>query len=165
MAITAVSMPAPILVMGIGNILCSDDGFADAVLQALALESLPEGVELFDAGTSAIDLLAVLEGRDRLIVLDAVRGDCEPGTLYRFTPDQVENGALPMNSLHQIGLLETLKLGELINCKPPQTVVIGVQPASTGLGIGLCDEVRLAVPKAVRLTLKEIDPDLDIEGE
>lgn len=157
MSVTCEELRAPILVMGVGNILSSDDGFADAVLRALEEESLPEQVELFDAGTSAIDLMDIFDGRRKLIVLDAVRGGQKPGTLYRFSPEQVESGGLPMNSLHQVGLLETLKLAELVDCKPQQTVVIGVQPSSTALGIGLCDEVRLAVPQAVRLVVNEIE--------
>ena len=147
---------APVLVMAVGNILRQDDGFADAVLAALAEEKLPEWVELFDAGTSAIDLMDVFHARERLIVIDAVRGGQTPGTMYRFSPEEVEAEALPMNSLHQVGLLETLKLGELVDCKPQQTVVIGAQPRETGLGIGLSDEVAAAVPKAVKLILKEI---------
>ncbi|BCR06574.1 HybD peptidase [Desulfuromonas versatilis] len=147
----------PILVMAVGNILRRDDGFADAVLKALEALELPERVELFDAGTSAIDLMDVFHDRQRLIVLDAVRGGQAPGTLYRFSPEQVEAGALPMNSLHQVGLLETLKLGELVDCKPQSTLVIGCQPADTGLGIGLSDPVREAVDQAVKLVLKEIE--------
>jgi len=147
----------PVLVVAVGNILRKDDGFADAVLAILEAKELPSQVELFDAGTSAIDLMDVFNGRRKLIVLDAVRGGQAPGTLYRFSPDQVENGALPMNSLHQVGLLETLKLGELVDCKPLETVVIGVQPADTGLGIGLSPEVSSAVAKAAELVLKEID--------
>lgn len=148
---------APVLIVGVGNILRKDDGFADAVLKILAARELPPDVELFDAGTSAIDLMDVFNGRRKLIVLDAVRGGQAPGTLYRFSPDQVENGALPMNSLHQVGLLETLKLGELVDCKPDETVVIGVQPADTGLGIGLSSEVERVIEQAVELVLKEID--------
>ncbi len=147
----------PMLIVGVGNILRKDDGFADAVLEILEAKELPPHIELFDAGTSAIDLMDVFNGRRKLIVLDAVRGGQAPGTLYRFSPDEVENGALPMNSLHQVGLLETLKLGELVDCKPQETVVIGVQPADTGLGIGLSPEVQGAVEKAVDLVMKEID--------
>jgi len=146
----------PILVLGVGNLLRKDDGFAGAVLENLARRDLPLQVELFDAGTSAIDLMDVFDGRRKLIVIDAVRGGQAPGTLYRFSPDEVESGALPMNSLHQVGLLETLKLGELIDCKPLQTVVIGVQPADTGVGIGLSPEVQKVVGKAAELVLKEI---------
>ena len=148
---------SPVLIVGVGNLLRKDDGFADAVLEILETKGLPSHVELFDAGTSAIDLMDIFNGRSKLIVLDAVRGGQTPGTLFRFSPDQVENGALPMNSLHQVVLLETLKLGELVDCKPQQTVVIGVQPADTGLGIGLSPEVKNAVTKAVELVLQEID--------
>ncbi len=158
-----VALRAPILVMGVGNILCRDDGFAAAVLSALAAENLPEQVELFDAGTSAIDLMDIFADRRKLIVLDAVRGGKEPGTLYRFSPEDVEQGGLPMNSLHQVGLLETLKLGELVDCKPEQTVVIGVQPASTALGIGVSDAVRQAVPHAVCLVVNEIEHLLGVD--
>lgn len=147
----------PILVMAVGNILRGDDGFADAVLRRLEQEALPAGVELFDAGTSAIDLMAVFGGREKLIVLDAVRGGRAPGTLYRFSPEEVEAGGLPMNSLHQVGLLETLKLGELVDCTPQQTVVIGVQPADTSLGIGLSAEVEAAVERAAALVLQELE--------
>lgn len=146
----------PILVMAVGNLLRGDDGFALAVLEELEQLELPAEVELFDAGTSAIDLMEIFNGRQRLIVLDAVRGGQAPGTLYRFSPEEVEAGELPMNSLHQVGLLETLKLGELVDCKPESTVVIGVQPDATALGIGLSVAVQNAVPKAVRLVLKEI---------
>ncbi|MHB1397805.1 MAG: hydrogenase maturation protease [Trichloromonadaceae bacterium] len=147
---------APILVMAVGNLLRGDDGFAGAVLEQLEKEVLPAEVELFDAGTSIIDLMEVFNGRQRLIVLDAVRGGQAPGTLYRFSPEEVEAGELPMNSLHQVGLLETLKLGALVDCKPGSTVVIGVQPDATALGIGLSVAVQNAVPRAVRLVMKEI---------
>jgi hydrogenase maturation protease len=148
---------APILVMAVGNILRQDDGFADAVLQRLEAMELPEDVELFDAGTSAIDLMDIFGGREKLVVIDAVRGGQAPGTLYRFSPEQVEAQALPMNSLHQVGLIETLRLGELVDCKPKETVVIGVQPQETGLGIGLTPKAAAAVEAAVALVLKEID--------
>ncbi len=148
---------APLLVMAVGNILRMDDGFGDAVLTRLAELDLPECVELFDAGTSAIDLMEIFNGRDKLIVIDAVRGGREPGTLYRFSPQEVEAGALPMNSLHQVGLLETLKLGELVDCKPRETVVIGCQPEVTGLGIGLSDAVKAQIERASELVLQEIN--------
>ena len=148
---------APVLVMAVGNILRQDDGFADAVLKRLEGMELPADVELFDAGTSAIDLMDVFNGRDQLVVIDAVRGGQAPGTLYRFSPEEVEAQALPMNSLHQVGLIETLRLGELVDCKPKATVVIGVQPEATGLGIGLTPKVAAAIDQAVALVLREIE--------
>lgn len=148
---------APILVMAVGNLLKQDDGFGEAVLRKLEEMELSADVELFDAGTSAIDLMEVFNGRAKLIVLDAVRGGQEPGTLYRFSPEEVEDQALPMNTLHQVGLLETLRLGELVDCKPESSVIIGCQPQQTNLGIGLSEAVAAKVDKAAELVLKEID--------
>lgn len=152
---------APILVMAVGNLLRMDDGFAVSVLEHLETLDLPEDVELFDAGTSAIDLMEVFNGRDKLIVIDAVRGGQQPGTLYRFSPQEVEDQLLPMNTLHQVGLLETLKLGELVDCKPKSTVVIGCQPEVTDLGVGLSAAVSVQIKKAAELVIKEIENHLN----
>lgn len=147
----------PVLVLAVGNILRGDDGFADAVLQQLEHENLPADIELFDAGTSIIDFMNLFHDRELLVVIDAVLGGQAPGSLYRFSPQEIETGDLPMNSLHQVGLIETLRLGELVDCQPQETTVIGVQPEATALGIGLSQAVEAAVPKAVRLVIKEID--------
>ena len=147
---------APVLVLAIGNILRQDDGFADAVLQALAEEELPEWVELFDAGTAIVDMMDIFHGREKLVVIDAVDGGGAPGTLYRFSPEEIESDAVALHDIHQVGLLETLKLGELVDCRPQEAVVIGVQPRQLNLAIGLSDEVAAAVPQAVQLVKKEI---------
>ena len=147
---------APVLVAAVGNILRRDDGVADAVLTELEREFLPSEIELYDVGTSAIDLMEIFSGRRLVVVIDAVRGGQEPGTVYRFGPEEVENHELPMNSLHQVGLLETLRLAELVDAAPEKAIVIGVQPGDTGLGIGLTPAVRDAVDKAKKLVLQEL---------
>lgn len=155
------SMPAteraPLLVMGVGNLLRGDDGFGVRVIEHLAGLELPAGVELLDAGTSIVDLIDELRGRRKLVVIDAVRGGQPAGTLYRFSPEQVDAARVPADSLHQLGLLETLRLADLIDCCPPQTVVIGVQPANTDLGIGLSAEVDAAIETAGRMVRRELD--------
>ena len=155
-AAAAVTDRAPVLVMAVGNILRRDDGFADAVLKALEGEALPDGVELFDAGTSIIELMDVFQHRDKLIVIDAIDGGGSPGTLYRFRPQEIDSEAVALHDIHQVGLLEALKLGELIDCTPREAVLIGVQPKELGFGIGLSPELVDAVPKAVELIRKEI---------
>lgn len=147
----------PVLVMAVGNILRRDDGFAESVLERLAGQELPDDVELFNAGTSAIDLMEIFNSREKLIVIDAVRGGHPPGTLYRFSPEQVVAEALPLNTLHQVGLLETLRLGELVDCRPKTTVIIGCQPQDTNLGIGLSPTIEAAVEQAATLVIQEIE--------
>jgi len=152
----AFPMHPPVLVMGVGNLLRGDDGFGEAVLAHLEAQDLPEHVELFAVGTSIVDHMGALEGRKKLIVLDAVRGGNPPGTLYRFDPEEADYATLPTDSLHQVGLVETLRMGELIGCSPEKTLLIGAEPADTSLGIGLTPQVEQAVKKAAELVLKEI---------
>jgi len=145
------------LVMGVGNLLRGDDGFGVTVLEAVSKRDVPEHVELLDAGTSIIDLMEELNGRRKVVVIDAVRGGQPPGTLYRFSPEDVAAEAVPADSLHQVGLLDTLRLAELVDCRPDEVVIIGVQPEDTGLKIGLTEAVAAAVARATEMVMTEIN--------
>jgi hydrogenase maturation protease len=152
----SVSERAPLLVMAVGNLLKEDDGFGLAVLEELERRGVPADVELFDAGTAIVDLMEIFNGRRKLVVIDAVSAGNTPGTLYRFSPEDVEMANVPQNSLHQTGLIETLHLGELVDCRPESTVIIGVEPSSLELKIGLTEPVQAAVNQAADLVIKEI---------
>jgi len=147
---------SPVLVMGVGNMLRGDDGFGVAVLDEVGTRNLPGNVDLLDAGTSIIDLMEELNGRRKVVVIDAVRGGQSPGTLYRFSPEDVAAEVVPADSLHQVGLLETLRLAELVDCRPEQVVIIGAQPEDTSLKIGLTEAVAAAVPRAAEMVMAEI---------
>ena len=148
---------SPVLVMGVGNLLRGDDGFGAAVLNEVGNHPLPEDVELLDAGTSIVDLMQELHGRRKLVVIDAVRGGQKPGTLFRFSPEDVAAESVPADSLHQVGLLETLRLAELVDCRPEQVVIIGAQPGDTSLKVGLTPDVSAAIPQAVEMVLAELN--------
>ncbi|MQA76737.1 MAG: hydrogenase maturation protease, partial [Solirubrobacterales bacterium] len=72
-----------ILVAGVGNVFCGDDGFGVAVAEHLAAATLPAGVELSDYGIRGIHLAyQLLDGYDLLVLVDAVQRGGEPGTVY-----------------------------------------------------------------------------------
>lgn len=74
-----------IAVLGVGNVLLSDEGLGVRVVEEIRKRySLPEEVLLIDGGTLGIDLLYFLEGVERLLVVDAVLGGLPPGSLYKF---------------------------------------------------------------------------------
>ena len=79
------------MIVGVGNVLLKDEGIGVHVVRALQEMSLasPNGeVEVVDGGTSP-SAFDSAEGADKLIIVDAARGGGEPGTVYRFTPDEV----------------------------------------------------------------------------
>ncbi len=74
-----------ILVLGIGNILLSDEGAGIRVIEKLQERyEFPENVSVLDGGTLGLSLLGVISEVDHLIVVDAVRNGGKPGSLYRM---------------------------------------------------------------------------------
>ena len=151
--------PAPILVLGVGNLLMSDEGFGVRVVEELQKGSdLPRHVEIIDGGTAGHDLIDIIEKRTKIIIIDAVDGGCEPGSIYRFTPADLQNGSTyDMTSLHQIGILEILNYAHLFGQAPQETVILGIQPLSLELKIGLSPKIEAQIPKMMELVLKEIN--------
>ena len=136
-----------IAVVGMGNLLMSDDGVGVHVVQKLQ-KSCPDDVELIDAGTSVIHTVDCLQGMEHIVVVDALKAGCRPGTVYQMNGDDtLEND--PTLSVHSLGLKTALKF--LMNDDvPEQWMLIGVEPESLELGIGLSPPVRGALPDAVR---------------
>gem|GEM_PF-6232927 len=90
-----------ILILGVGNILQKDDGIGVRVIERLMATDVSPRAELLDGGTAGMDLLSEVIGREKVVVVDAVRGGGAPGAVYRFAPESVEEEPYPITSLHQ----------------------------------------------------------------
>ncbi|MHC4756893.1 MAG: hydrogenase maturation protease [Planctomycetota bacterium] len=146
----------PILVLGIGNILLRDEGVGVRVIEQMQKISLPDDVELVDGGTAGADLLDVLAERRKVIVIDAVQADCEPGTVLRFSADDLTQPDGVGMSLHELGLGEALKMTKQLGCAPEDVVVFGIKPGDISCGLELTEEIAASVPKVIELVLAEI---------
>jgi hydrogenase maturation protease len=145
-----------ILVLGVGNLLLSDEGVGIHVAQQLETLSLPANVEVIDGGTGGFELISYFSGRKKVIIIDAVDGDDEPGTILRFTPDDLNIELRPSLSAHQTGIEGLLHFSKELSPRP-EVVVIGVIPKETRrLGTSLSKTVKKQIPKAVAAVLKEI---------
>ena len=72
-----------IMIMGVGNILLTDEGFGVRAVEYLqAKYTWPENVRLEDGGTQGLLLMSTLMECDTLVVLDVVLGPEKPGTVY-----------------------------------------------------------------------------------
>ena len=146
----------PVLVLGIGNILLRDEGVGVRVIEQMQKMHLRDDVELVDGGTAGADLLEVLAERRKVIVIDAVQADCEPGTVLRFTADELVRPDGVGMSLHELGLGEALIMTRQLECAPEDVVVFGIKPKDTGCGLELSEEIAALVPKVIELVLAEI---------
>ena len=151
----SISRPS-ILILGVGNILLSDEGVGVRIVEAMEGWELPDNVELFDGGTASVDLLDSLANRDKVIIIDAVKGGNEPGTLYRFTPNDVTIQRQNFTSLHQVGLLETLTMARYLGCAPQEVVIYGIEPKKVSWGLELSPEVAAVVIRVIELVLAEL---------
>lgn len=151
-----ISPPKRIVILGIGNILLSDEGIGVHVANELAKTELPPEVSIVKGGTDGFRLLNVITEADRLIIVDSLRTGAEPGTIYRFDVGDVR--CCPSGfktSVHQIGILEVIDLSGLIG-KTPHTTVIGVEPKSLEMNMELSPEIREKIPKIIELVMDEM---------
>jgi len=146
-----------ILVLGLGNILLSDEGVGVRVVEALAAShDLPDDVEVLDGGTSGMDLLDMVADRDCLIVADAVNADGPAGRLIRLENDDIRMLFETRFSPHQLGLSDLLANLRLIGRAPRRIVVVGVVPQELGLGLDLSPAAAVGRDAAVGMIVDEL---------
>jgi hydrogenase maturation protease len=145
------------VVLGVGNLLLSDEGVGVHIAKKLMDMALPPGVQVIEGGTDGFKLMNEVVDTDRLVVVDAVKGGAAAGSIYRFdigdapsSPDEFKT------SVHQIGILEVIHLAELVG-KTPETTIIGVEPKSLDMSMELSPEVAAKVPRVIELIFEEIE--------
>jgi len=143
---------AEVGIIGVGNLLLKDEGIGVHVVQALEKLGI-EGVKLIDGGTSP-DFPFLVQGLKKLLVVDAVRLGGKPGTVYRFPLPELELEPEEVLSLHDVGLIENLRLAQTLG-GPQEVTIIGVEPAEIGWGLGLSPVLREKFPRILALVLEE----------
>ena len=117
-----------IMILGVGCILYSDEGFGVRVIETLQERyEFPDNVMVVDGGVLGINLLGVISKPNHLIVVDAIRNKGKPGDLYRLEGDAIPERIRAKNSLHQVDFLEALTLCQALD-KVPETVILGIEP-------------------------------------
>ena len=146
-----------IAILGVGNILLKDEGIGVRVVRQLESEyTFPPYISLVDGGTDGAHLTSLVADFDEIIVIDAVEGGEKPGTLYRFTLDQIAFDIPTHLSIHQMGVLEALNEVKLLG-KEPKVTFIGVEPEDISpWGMDLSPVIEEKIPEIITLVLKEL---------
>ena len=153
------TLPARIVVLGIGNLLWADEGFGVRCIEALQRRYEFAGhVSLIDGGTQGLYLIQHVQDADALLIFDAIDYGLEPGSLKQVRDDAVPRfmGAKKM-SLHQTGFQEVLSLATLTGKFPRHVLLIGCQPQELeDYGGSLRPVVKAAMDEALALGVQEI---------
>ncbi|HEU0032582.1 MAG TPA: HyaD/HybD family hydrogenase maturation endopeptidase [Kofleriaceae bacterium] len=147
----------PLLVLGLGNVLCGDDGAGVIAVHRLRRAwAMPAGVRVVDGGTLGLDLLALVAASARVILVDAVRAAAPPGTLVRLTGDEVARAVYERLSAHQIGVADLLAGAALCERYPDEVVIAGIVPETTDLAFGCTPAVEANLDALVDSVLDEL---------
>ena len=136
------------MIMGVGNILLTDEAFGVRAVEYLqANYTWPENVRLEDGGTQGLLLMSTLMDCDMLVVLDVVLGPEKPGTIYMLEGEDLRKSLSFRDSMHQTDLLDTL-----ITCSMAghdvDAVVFGLQPFDYHtMQVGLTPEAQALLPE------------------
>jgi len=144
-----------ILVMGLGNILLSDESAGIKVIENLqARYTIPDTIEVIDGGTMGMELLPYFDGKRRVIIIDAVDAGYPPGTVTRIEnlPAFFQNRMSP----HQIGLIDILALVKLEENVPPELVLFGIQPEKIDAGLDMSSVVKDQIDYLLSKVVEEL---------
>jgi hydrogenase maturation protease len=149
---------ARVVVMGIGNVLNSDDGLGPFVARTFQGGwDLAGDAEVLDAGTPGLDLISLLHGVEAAVFIDAVRDQGAPGDVKRYDrAGIVQGGAKTVMSPHEPGLRDALLTMELHGGGPADVTLWGAIPGSIEMGTSLTDAVRGSVPKIIEGLLGDL---------
>ena len=137
------------LILGIGNLLNRDEGVGIHAIRALQQKNATSDFEIIDGGTLGLNLLPLVEESSHLLVLDAIDGHKEPGTLIELAREEVPLFSTIKMSQHQLLFQEVLALAQVRGHLPAHLALIGIQPADLEVGVDLSPTVAQTLPRLI----------------
>jgi hydrogenase maturation protease len=128
--VTVQSPKKDVVVIGLGNVLLSDEGIGVHLVRRLSgRQEEFTSIEFVDAGTAGMSLLHLIANRKKAVIIDCAQMDAEPGAIRRFTADEVKSiKKLSHYSLHEVDILQVINLSKQLGECPNDVVFFGIQP-------------------------------------
>lgn len=128
------------IVIGLGNILLKDEGIGVHAVNAVRERyTFSPEVEIIDGGTLGLDLLHFFEGRERVLIVDAVDFKKGAGYIGVIEDDKIPSTLFAKLSVHHIGLSDVLFAAKLMDFTPSKIRLIGIQPQSLDVGLDVTE--------------------------
>lgn len=146
------------VVLGLGNPLMSDEGIGGFLVEKLQTQAdnFPN-VEFIDAGTGGMAMLHLIEDRKKAVLIDCSYMNTAPGTIKKFTPQQVQSVKKLMHySLHEVDILKVLDIVRQLGSCPQQMVIFGIEPSVIELGTSLSDIVTAKIDDYITAITEEL---------
>jgi hydrogenase maturation protease len=151
-------MAKPVVVLGLGNPLMADEGIGVYLVERLraSADDYP-AVDFVDVGTGGLSILYHIEARRKAIVIDCAFMDEPPGTIRRFTPEEVQSTkVLAHQSLHEADLIQIIAMARQLGQAPDEIVIFGIQPERVEPGLGLSRTLTERIDEYIFMILHEL---------
>jgi hydrogenase maturation protease len=148
------------VVLGLGNPLMADEGIGVSLVVRLSrfAAECPD-VEFIDAGTGGLAVLHHIQDRQKAIFIDCAYMGEEPGTIRRFSTEEVRSSkVLAHQSLHEADLLRILDMSRQLGQAPEEIVIFGIQPERIAPALGLSPVLEARIDEYLAVLLKELKP-------
>lgn len=153
----------PTIVVGLGNPLMADEGIGTVLVEELTKLAqdgkLPsENIEYYDGGCGGMYLLHTIAERKKAILIDCCLMGTEPGTIRRFTPDDVNSvKKMAHLSLHEVDILKVIELARQIGQCPDEIVIFGIEPVSIKPQMHLNEAIEARLDDYIAEIRKELE--------
>ena len=143
---------APALVLGIGNVLLSDDGAGVQAVERLRAELGDHAADFIDAGTLSFSLLPYIEATHSMLVIDAADINGPPGAIGLFEGMAMDGflSSVRRRSVHEVGLIDLLDMARLRDGLPRRRALLCIQPGRIEWSEQLSAPVARALPEVVQ---------------
>lgn len=141
-----------ILIVGLGNTILKDEGVGVYIAKKLSSLKLPTRVKIVECGTDLLRIMNHYSQQEKVIIIDAVRGGKEPGTIYQFDEEELLNIKAQTRSVHQISVSSSIKLLKKLSSSwsKAQVMLIGIEPKIIDYGNDLSPEIKICADRIIR---------------
>lgn len=139
-----------VLILGMGNLVMSDDGLGVYVVNELKKKKWPPGVSILEVGTAIINYLEEISRSQNIMIVDAIRFGYRSGRIYRFNYNDIENWPNPALDAHGMSLPDVIEMARKITNLPANIIIHGIEPAHVFMGCQLSEPVIKSLPLLIK---------------
>lgn len=145
------------LILGLGNPILGDDGIGLRVTEELKKRLDKQEITIEGASLAGLDLLDLLSGYDRAIIIDAIQTGGRAGRIYRLNPEAFQ-ATCHASTPHDVNFATALELGQRLGVALPQRIdILAIEVADTSHFSEECTpEVAEAIPVCVEMVIREL---------
>jgi hydrogenase maturation protease len=146
------------LLLGMGNPFLSDDAVGIRLVGDFSRKfGTVAGLNIIEECTAwGVDLLHVIEGYDRLLLVDSIRiREGVPGNWFRFTAERLRE-TIHLTNIHDANFATTLSLGRQLGMKLPPDPEIHVFAVEVFDNLTFSENMTDSLEKAYPIYSEEI---------